>query len=114
MRKFFASILIASVCVSNSVLAGSAGPISLNGKRLQIISAVNESRVYVYDLPIEDGCTNTTPVLLLDGPDANPIGKELYSALLAAKASGKKVTIQTKGCWSGWSTPVIRSMYLHD
>lgn len=114
MCKIGVCLVLAALCFCNGVLAGDAGPISLSGKNLQIISGAGESRVYIYDLAIQDGCTHSIPVLLLDGPEANPIGKELYSALLAAKTSGKKVTIQTKGCWSGYSTPIITSMYIHD
>ena len=71
-------------------------------------------RLYIYDLPIDSGCTQNIPVLILGGSEKNIIANELYSAILMAKASGKQVTIQTTGCWSGWSTPVITSMYIHD
>lgn len=113
MKKVFLSLVLVAGFMSNIASARGSSETSLVGKRIQIIST-GTARVYIYDLPINDGCTNKIPVLILNGSDANPIGKELYSAILMAKASGKKVTIQTTGCWSGWSTPVITSMYVHD
>ena len=86
---------------------------SLAGKRLQVIST-GTPRVYVYDVELDGGCTHKIPVLLLGGSDKNVIGKELYSALLMAKASGKKVLLQSNHCWKDYSTPVITSLYIHD
>jgi hypothetical protein len=97
--------------------AGSSGIVSLDGVDMQLNGdgGSQTSRVYLYNLPINaDGCTNTIPVLLLDGPNQNPVGKTLYATLLLAKATGKHVIVQTTGCWDVWSTPIITSMYLKD
>lgn len=91
--------------------AGTSGEVSLENARIQLIST-GTPIAYVYDTPVNDGCEKTFPVLIFDGPDANPLAKEIYSTLLMAKASGKKVNIITKGCWSVLSTPIITSMYL--
>lgn len=112
MNKFL--ILFLVTIVSNmGHAATSSASINLVGSDLQIIST-GTPRVYVYNVSIE-GCTEgTTPVLLLGGADKNPLGKELYSALLMAKASGKKVVLQSDRCWSERSMPVLTSMYIQD
>lgn len=85
---------------------------TLTNKSVQIISTGTQ-RVYIYDLPIEVGCTNKIPVLLFSGPDKNPLAKEIYATLLAAKTSGKKVIVQSRECWSEYSTPIISSVYVY-
>lgn len=114
MKSTIAILVIFLLIFSSFSFAGTeVGPVSLQGKRLQIIST-GTPRLYIYDLPIDSGCTQNIPVLILGGSEKNIIANELYSAILMAKASGKQVTIQTTGCWSGWSTPVITSMYIYD
>ena len=110
--KFVACIILFSCCL-NANAAGSSGVVSLEEARIQLISN-DTARVYIYDIPIDDGCDKQIPVLLFEGENANSLAGEIYSTLLLAKASAKKVIIQTTGCWSELSTPIITSMYLHN
>ncbi|MGR6873492.1 hypothetical protein ACU6U9_14555 [Pseudomonas sp. HK3] len=111
MNKFLVPLLI--VLFSNLANAADSAPTDLTGKDLQIIST-GTPRVYIYNALIQ-GCTDsTTPVLILGGVDENPLGKEIYSALLMAKASGKKIILQSSKCWSERSMPEITSMYIKD
>ncbi len=107
--------IIMSVSFSASSLGSDSDPTSLEGIDLQIISS-NTPRVYIYGAPIiNSGCEKSdNPVLLLGGSDANTLGKELYSALLMAKASGKEVVLQSDHCWAEHSKPVLTSMYIKD
>ncbi|KLN65647.1 hypothetical protein [Vibrio sp. VPAP30] len=112
-RNTFNYVVLILFLASGYSVAGTSVETSLVGKKIQIIST-GTPRVYIYDLPVNDGCKDSTPVLIMSGLQANPLAKEIYSTLLAAKASGKRVLIQTTGCWSEYSTPVITSMYLYD
>lgn len=107
-------LLVLGVASWGVFSASSSGEISLRGKPIQLISGDGTPRVFVYGLEVDEGCTQKIPVLLMGGVDANPLAKEFYATLLSAKTSGKKVIIGTSGCWSEWSTPVIRSLYLLD
>ncbi|GAA0360312.1 hypothetical protein GCM10009092_25660 [Bowmanella denitrificans] len=110
MKKYYLLILIA---ISGAVHAdnGTSEYVSLIDKPFQIISAGDESRVFVYGTQINNsGCTTPSSPVLFIGPNET-IGKELYSALLTAKATGKKVKLITNGCYSN-VYPIIFSMYL--
>jgi hypothetical protein len=121
-RRFVFASQVFVFCVLSLALfdahaVGSSGIVSLDGVDIQLNGdgGGQISRVYLYNLPISaDGCANTVPVLLLDGPNQNPVGKTLYATLLLAKATGKHVIVQTTGCWDVWSTPIITSMYIKD
>lgn len=114
MNKFYVFIVFLSGMLCFSVnAASSSGAVSLENVRFQLISTGTAS-VYVYDVPVEGGCEHTIPVLLFEGDNANLLADQIYATLMMAKASGRKVNIQTIGCWDRFSTPVITSMYLHD
>lgn len=109
---FKKTILIFTLLLTSNTFAANSNTTTLTSKRIQIISTGTQ-RAYIYDLPINGGCTNKIPVLLFSGPNKNPLAKEIYSTLLTAKASGKKVTIQSNKCWPEYSTPIITSLYLY-
>ncbi|MCL1126227.1 hypothetical protein [Shewanella surugensis] len=114
MKKLLAACLI--TLVSFSALSGSGGRtgyIDLIGKKLQLISDTEStSRLYVYDVTFEGGeCSKkTTGVLYF----SDFLAKEMYSMLLAAKASNKRVELIANDCVtiSGNTVPKITSIYL--
>lgn len=114
MKKLAATLTF--VFFSVSCFGASSVATSLSGVDLQIITSGSTPRVYIYGASIvNSGCTESdNPVLLLGGNDANPLGNELYSALLMAKASGKEVILQSDHCWADYSKPVLTSMYIKD
>lgn len=105
-------VLAASIVVSGTAWATDSAETTLAGKNIQLIST-GTPRAYIMGVEIA-GCANKTPVLIFDGANRNPLAQEIYSTLLAAKASGKKVVLQANECWSEWSTPVLSSMYILD
>lgn len=102
--------LLASLCLVLPIaaFAGSAGPITISGNQLQIISSPQIACLYV--TISGSGCTNSNAaVLIMD--TSNPAGTSMYATLLTAKTSGGQITITTSGCSSA-GYPVINSIYL--
>ena len=115
--KYKVVALTVLVMMSQLALAGPgrSGYVSLENKKIQLIQG-GMSRLYIYDVDMRLGgdttCTiKTTPVLLFSSGD---IVKEMYSAILMAKASGKKVDFIAGGCVeiSGNTYSSISALYV--
>ncbi len=112
MKKFLFAFLLLLLSGSPSLVFanGSTGLVSISDKLLQIISD-GAPRLYIYNVVINNGgCAQTTPVLLMDSTMV--LSKEIYSMLLTAKATGRKVDLVTSGCWGDF--PKVFSVYLGD
>jgi hypothetical protein len=109
MRKTIFSMLLALFPVY-AIAGGSTGYINLNNP-IQVVEEGAESRVFLYNVVVNDGgCSNTVPVILLN---PNRIAsKEFYSTILMAKAAGKKVNLTTNGCWLNNQYPIVSSIYV--
>ncbi|MGD8112987.1 hypothetical protein [Vibrio sp. TRT 17S01] len=103
-------MLFMSLVLSQTAFAyGDSGRTTLEGKRFQVIGD-SDPRVFIYDVTINNsGCSGITPVLVMSS--TNILAKELYSALLTAKASGKEVQLMTRGCKD--NNPIIFSVNLY-
>jgi hypothetical protein len=105
VKSFLAALCLALPMVA---FAGSAGPITISGNQLQIISSPQIA--YLYVTVSGGGCTySTAAVLIMD--TTNPAGTSMYATLLTAKTSGGQITIATSGCSSA-GYAVINSIYL--
>jgi len=101
--------ILACLCLVLPVVAsaGNAGPITISGNQLQIIS--NPQIAYLYVNISGGGCPNINAgVLIMDS--SNPAAASMYATLLTAKTSGGQITISTMGCSGGY--PIINSIYL--
>ncbi len=118
------NIIMGFICIVLSASAFADDPVTGPGRsdyvdiaenRIQLIQG-GMSRLYIYDVDMrahgETDCTvKTTPVLIFNSGD---ITQEIYSALLMAKASGKKVDLIAGNCVeiSGETYSSISSIYV--
>jgi hypothetical protein len=103
MKKWRNAFLIAWIPVTAFAL-GDSGWIAIGASDVQIINDGNP-RAFIYVTVSNSGCTNSTPVLVMDS--TNPIATSMYATLLAAKAAGQTVDIETLGCNSSGYPIVI-------
>ncbi|WP_299003853.1 hypothetical protein [uncultured Shewanella sp.] len=117
MKKGVVAGVVAFIALlSFSAMAASGGRtgyIDLTDKKLQLISNLeSDSRLYVYNVEFYGSeCTGKTTAVLYFSAF---LAKEMYSMLLAAKASGKRVELVARDCAaiSGGTRPQISSIYL--
>ena len=83
---------------------GDSGWISIGASDIQIISDGNP-RAFVYVTVNNSGCTSSIPLLVMNS--TNPLATSMYATLLAAKASGQMVDIETSGCTSDGFSIII-------
>ncbi len=84
---------------------------TVTDKSLQLTSDPYWPRVYIKGVELDGaalGCENNIPVISL-GED-NPQGQMMYETLLAAKESGRTISIVANKCWGGFSTPQVYSI----
>lgn len=86
---------------------GDTGWITLSGNDLQIISD-GSPRAFIYVTVNNGGCTSSTPELIMDS--TNPLATSIYATLLAAKATGATVDIETNGCTAA-GFPLVISVH---
>ncbi|WP_299494865.1 hypothetical protein [uncultured Shewanella sp.] len=121
MKSSMKNIVVAGLVFAASLLSFSAfsatggrtGYIDLTDNKLQLISGTEStSRLYVYNVEFNGSeCSKkTTGVLYF----SEFLAKEMYSMLLAAKASNKRVELIANDCVtiSGSTVPKISSIYL--
>jgi hypothetical protein len=103
MRRGIAYFLLWVPFIASAQIADS-GWISISTSDIQIISDGNP-RAFIYVTINNSGCTYSTPELTMDS--TNPLANSMYAALLAAKAAGQMVDIETSGCTSNGYPIVI-------
>lgn len=87
---------------------GDSGWITLNASDIQIISDGFGPRAFIYVTVNNGGCTSSIPELIMDS--TNPLAASMYATLLAAKAAGQSVDIETNGCSSS-GYPIVISVH---
>lgn len=114
MKKLLAVCLMTFVSFSAFAASGGrTGYIDLTDKKLQLISeSETSSRLFIYNTEFNGSeCSQkTTGVIYF----SEFLAKEMYSMLLAAKASGKRVELIATECHSinGGTYPRVTSTYL--
>ena len=103
MRRGIAFLLL-WIPFTASAQFGDSGWISIGANDIQIISDGNP-RAFIYVTVNNSGCTYSTPELVMDS--TNPPASWMYATLLAAKAAGQMVDIETSGCTSNGYPVVI-------
>jgi hypothetical protein len=101
-------LLVLTMCL----LAQPAMPESYSGYGLitELTVGVSWARVKTTDMGTpSEGCSSTTWYILQDIKNE---GREMYAALLAAKASAQPVRLQLNGCYSNYSK--ITHVYVAD
>ena len=114
MKKLLAACLITFVSFSAFAASGGrTGYIDLSDKKMQLLSGTEStSRLIVYDAKFEGGnCSKNSSGSIFF---SDFLAKEMYSMLLTAKASGKRVELIAKDCVaiSDNTVPKITSIYL--
>lgn len=87
---------------------------TVSDKALQLTTDQYYPRVYIKAVDLDGaalGCENNIPVISLG--DDNPQGQMMYDTLLAAKESGRTISIVANKCWAGYSTPLVYSITIH-
>ncbi|GAA5446174.1 hypothetical protein Misp06_04383 [Microbulbifer sp. NBRC 101763] len=99
---------------SLEVAAVSSGFVDISDNKIQLINGSGTSRLLVYGVTMSGTtCTNTdVPILFFSESD---IAKEMYSMILSAKVTGRKVNIFSGECVSlgGATYNSITSVYMN-
>ena len=110
--KYVLFIFITTLSVFAFGGPGQSNYVDISNKRIQLIQG-GTSRLFIYDVAMNDSdCdAKTTPVIIFNSGD---LGKEMYSMVLAAKATSKPLTFIAGSCIDiGGSTyPSITSIYM--
>lgn len=106
-------VIMLSLIVSSVIYANSrSGLVDMSDNKIQLIHD-SASRLFVYNVEMADStCDMTsTPVLFFSG---NDISKEIYSMILAAKTSSRRVELIAGQCVAiaGNTYPSIHSVYM--
>ncbi|WP_444945613.1 hypothetical protein ACJJIP_16440 [Microbulbifer sp. VTAC004] len=112
MKKL--ALVVFGFLFSLEVAAASSGFVDISDNNIQLINGSGMSRLLVYGVTMSGTtCTNTdVPILLFSESD---IAKEMYSMILTAKATGRKVNIISGECVDlvGVTYNSITSVYMN-
>ena len=102
--------LLSFLCITSvQATVVTTGPVELG--YIQIIDDTNP-RVYLAGVTLDGsalGCSNDTPVILLNTAQ----GALMYETVLSAKKAGQKVNLIASKCWDIYSTPIVYSIYTY-
>ncbi|WKD51119.1 hypothetical protein [Microbulbifer spongiae] len=108
--------LIVGILISINVAASSqSGYIDISQSNIQLISNGEDSRLFINGVTMEDSVCDIKnyPVILFSN---NPIAKEMYSMILAAKAAGRQINLVAGACvdlaGKGTTYPSVNSVYM--
>jgi hypothetical protein len=114
MKKIIATLLGMYLCLPLVSIAEQYSEVS-NVKSITVNHG-NWVRVRLASMGPYESCGATTPPAwyVIDLSATDLPGKEMYSALLTAKATGQKVYFQLNGCFRDTSYTSITAVYYCD